>query len=208
VETTVFLIRNGVTDWNRDRKVIGNRDIPLNAEGLGQARAVAAALAPFSITDIVSSPLLRAVQTAEILGEARGSAVSRDPRLATFRVGKWEAMGYDDVARTPEYQRFRADPLHEKLPGGEDLGGIRDRAVGAVDQALRDAPAGEHLALVTHLGIVRVLLAHYLGMDLARFDRLELGPGSVTAISFRDDRNPPRLLTVGWRGALKEIVHG
>jgi broad specificity phosphatase PhoE len=206
VETTVFIIRHGITDWHRDRKVLGHRDIPLNSDGLAQARGIAAALADCPIAEIVSSPLLRAVQTAEILADKLRTAITRDPRLADFRVGKWEAMTYDEVAKLPEYQRFNGDPLNEKLPGGEDLGAIRDRAVGAIDQALRDAPTGENLAIVTHAGIARVLLAHYLCFDLAGYHRLQLAPGSISALSFRDDRNPPRLLTLGWRASLKDVI--
>jgi phosphoserine phosphatase len=206
VETTVFVVRHGVTDWHRDRKVIGQRDVPLNAEGLAQARAVASALADCGVAEIVSSPLLRAVQTAEILGDKLGMAITRDPRLAEFRVGKWESMTYDEVTKTAEFQRFNANPLQEKLPGGEDLGEIRDRAVGAIDQALRDAPAGESLAVVTHAGIARIILAHYLGCDLARYHHLQLAPGSISALSFLDDRNPPRLRTLGWRASLKDLL--
>jgi broad specificity phosphatase PhoE len=206
VETTVFIVRHGVTDWHRDRKVLGHRDVPLNADGLAQARSIAAALAGVAITEIVASPLVRAVQTAEILGEKLGISVTRDPRLADFRVGKWEAMPYDEVARLPEYQKFLESPLTEKLPGGETLATIRDRAVGAIDQALRDAPAGESLAIVTHAGVARVILAHYLGCELAAYHRLQLAPGSVSALSFRDDRNPPRLLTLGWRPTFKDVI--
>lgn len=206
METTVFIIRHGVTDWHRDRKVLGHRDVPLNADGFAQARAIASALGERALFEIVSSPLLRAVQTAEILAEKLGTTITRDPRLSAFRVGKWEAMPYDEVSRLPEYQQFVADPLKEKLPGGEDLGVIRDRAVGAIDQALRDAPAGESLAVVTHAGIARVLLTHYLGFDLAGYHRLQLAPGSISALAFRDDRTPPRLRTLGWRASLKDLL--
>jgi broad specificity phosphatase PhoE len=207
VETTVFIVRHGVTDWHAERKVLGQRDIPLNRDGLAQAHAVATALQHVGISDIVSSPLLRAVQTAEILAEKIGGAITRDPRLAAPRVGRWEGQRYDDVAALPDYQRFLADPLNEKLsPSGEALPQIRDRAVGGVDQALRDTPTGERLAVVTHAGIARVILAHYLRLDLAAYHTLALAPGSISVLAFRDDRDPPRLLTLGWRPTIKELV--
>jgi broad specificity phosphatase PhoE len=206
VITTVFLIRHGVTDWHRDRKVLGQRDVPLNPEGLLMATKLRDALAGLPIHDVISSPMLRAVQTAEIIAKAFGTEIARDPRLADFRVGKWEGMGYDDVAASAEYQRFVADPMAEKIPGGEGLGQIRDRAIGAVEQALRDAPAGESLAIVTHAGIVRVVLAHYLGTNLAHYHRLRVSPSSVSVLAFGDDRTPPRVLAINWRGSLKEVL--
>ncbi len=206
METTVYVIRHGVTDWHAERKVLGQRDIALNKDGIKQAQAVAAALADIALGEIISSPLLRAVQTAEILAERKGGAITRDPRLSDFRVGKWEAMSYGEVAKLPDYQRFIADPLKERLPGGETLAQIRDRAIGAVDQALEDAPAGESLAIVTHAGIARVILAHYLGIELSGYQRLRLVPGSISILSFHDDRTLPRVRTLGWRASVKDLV--
>lgn len=206
VETLVFIVRHGVTDWHMERKVLGHRDIPLNAAGMGQARAVADALRHVALNDIVASPLLRAVQTAETLAETMGGSVTRDPRLSDFRVGRWEGMSYDDVAALPDYQKLRAAPLEGAFPSGETLAAIRDRAVGAMEQSLRDAPTGERLAIVTHAGVARVILAHYLGLDLAGFHRLQLAPGSISVLAFQNDRDPPRLLTLGWRPSIKELL--
>lgn len=206
VETTVFIIRHGVTDWHVERKVLGHRDVQLNATGIAQAHAIADALAAVNIGEIISSPLMRAVQTAEILAARGGGHITRDARLVDFRVGRWEAMGYDEVAALPDHQRFVADPLAIKLPGGEDLGAIRDRTVGAVAQALRDAPTGERIAIVTHAGPSRVILAHHLGMDIRLYHQLAVMPGSISALTFRDDRAPPHLRVLGWRPSLKELV--
>lgn len=206
VETKVFLIRHGVTDWHRDRKVLGQRDVGLNADGLAQARALADALSTLPITDVRSSPLLRAVQTADIIAGKLDTQIARDPRLVDFRVGQWEGMTYEDIAQNADYQRFIANPLAERIPGGEDLGQIRDRAVGAVEQALRDTPAGETLALVTHAGIVRVVLAHYLGSNLINYHRIRVSPASVSVLSFHDDSSLPRVLCVNWRPGIGEIL--
>jgi broad specificity phosphatase PhoE len=205
MQTTVFLVRHGVTEWHQARKVLGHRDIGLNDRGVGQARAVAEALGATKITEIISSPLARATQTAEIVAEKFHVPVARDPRLADFRVGKWEGMGYDEVAASVEYQKFLADPMSQRIPGGEDLRDIRDRAVGAVEQSLGDAPTGESLAIVTHAGIVRVVLAHYLGMNLAHYHLLRVAPGSISALVFGDDREMPRVLAVNWNVTLGDL---
>jgi broad specificity phosphatase PhoE len=206
VETTVFLVRHGVTDWHREHRLVGQRDLPLSADGVAQARAAAEALAGLAIGEILCSPLLRAVQTAEIIAAPFGAAITRDPRFGELRYGRWEGMTHDELGQSADYRRFLADPLAERLPGGEGLVQARDRAIAAVEQALRDAPAGERLAIITHTGIVRVILAHYLGAELATWHRLHIAPGSISVLAFRDDREPPRVLATGWRGALKEVL--
>lgn len=202
----MYLVRHGVTDWHRDRRVLGQRDIGLNAAGTAQSHAVARALAELPITEVLSSPMLRAMQTAEIIAADFQTGVARDPRLTDFRVGRWEGMTYDEVAASPDYQRFIADPLSERIPGGEDLVQVRDRAVGAVEQAMRDAPAGESIVIVTHAGILRVILSHFLGSQLANYHRLRASPGSISILSFRDDRSLPRVLAVNWLPNLKEVL--
>jgi len=206
VETTVFLIRHGVTDWHRDQRVLGQRDVALNATGINQAQAAAHALAGVAVGEVLASPLVRAVQTAEIIAGQYSIEVARDPRLTDFRVGKWEGMAYEEVAKSPEYQRFVADPLSEGIPGGEDMKQIRERAVAAVEQALEDAPQGESVVIVTHAGIVRVLLTYYLGSHPANYHRLRVAPGSISVLSFADDRELPRVLAVNWMGALGDVL--
>jgi broad specificity phosphatase PhoE len=206
VETIVYLVRHGITEWQKARRVLGQRDIGLNADGIEQSRRAAAALKPLAIGEVIASPMLRAVQTAEIIAGEFGIGVARDPRLTAFRVGRWEGMAYDDVLASPDYQRFVADPLSEQIPGGEHVGHIRDRAVGAVEQAMRDAPAGESVAIVTHAGIVRLLLSHYLGSSLANYHRLRVTPGSISVLSFATDRELPRVLAVNWQTDLGELI--
>jgi broad specificity phosphatase PhoE len=206
VETTVFLVRHGVTDWHRERRLVGQRDIPLNDDGMAQARDAADLLADLGIGEVISSPLLRAVQTAEIIARRFGADVTRDPRLAELRYGRWEGLTHDELAESADFKRFLTSPLVERLPGGEDLAQGRDRAIGAVEQALRDAPAGERLAVVTHASIIRLVVCHYLGVSLAAGHRLPVVPGSLSVLSFRDDRDPPRVRAIGWRARLKEVL--
>lgn len=198
VETRVYLIRHGITDWHRERRVLGQRDMALNAEGMEQANQAAEGLGGLNIAEVISSPLVRALQTAELVGAKFGIEVARDPRLIDFRVGKWEGMVYDDIEASPEYQRFLANPLSERIPGGENLEEVKTRAVAAIEQALEDNPSGDAIAVITHAGIIRVLLTHYLGSPAANYHRIRVAPGSISVLSFTDDRELPRVLAVNW----------
>ena len=208
LETRVFLIRHGVTDWHRAGRVLGQRDIPLNDEGVVQAEEAARTLDGLHLAEVIASPLMRATQTAEIIGRRFEIEVARDPRLIDFRLGKWTGMTYDDVASSEEYSRFLADPLSERIPDGENLGEIRTRAVAAVEQALEDSPSGDAIAVVTHAGVIRVLLAHYLGSHPANYHRIRVSPGSISVLSFADGRDLPRVLATNLTRSLTEITRG
>jgi len=206
LETRVFLIRHGITDWHREGRVLGQRDIALNDEGLEQARAAAAALTDAPIVEVISSPLVRALQTAELIGQTFGIEVARDPRLIDLRVGKWEGMTYEEVAAHSEYKEFIQDPLSERIPGAESLSDIKTRAVAAIEQAIEDNPSGDAIAVVTHAGIIRVLLTHYLGSPPANYHRIRVAPGSVSVLSFADDRELPRVVAVNWVASLAGVL--
>lgn len=206
LETRVFLIRHGITDWHREGRVLGQRDIALNDEGLEQARAAAAALADAPLVEVISSPLVRALQTAELIGQQFGIEVARDPRLIDLRVGKWEGMTYEEVAAHSEYKEFIKDPLSERIPGAESLSDVKTRAVAAIEQAIEDNPSGDAIAVVTHAGIIRVLLTHYLGSPPANYHRIRVAPGSVSVLSFADDRELPRVVAVNWVASLSGVL--
>src|SRR5262249_55008940 len=163
-------------DWHREHRLVGQRDIPLNADGTADARAAADLLADYGIGEIIASPLLRAVQSAEIIAPRFGADVTPDPRLRALPHRRSEGLTHEQLAASADSQRFRATPLTERLPGGEPLGQARDRAIGAVEQALRDAPAGERLAIVSHASIIRLVVGHYLGMSLDTCHRLHVAP--------------------------------
>jgi broad specificity phosphatase PhoE len=185
---------------------VGQREVPLNSDGIQQSKAMALALAHVPIGEIISSPALRAVQTAEIIATQFKADITRDPRLGDLRYGKWEGMSYTDLEKTPDYQRLLANLTTEKLPGGEDLTQARDRSIRAIEQALGDAPAGESLAVVSHASVLRLILTHYLGTNVVNFHRFRLSPCSVSVLQFRDDRELPRVLAVGWRPILTEVL--
>ena len=206
MESLVFLVRHGVTAWHDEGKVLGQRDLPLSERGLAQARASAQALANVAIADVLTSPLQRSIQTAEIISERVSIDVARDPRLTDFRVGKWSGMSHQEISSSAEYLRFIDNPLSERIPGGESLTEIRDRAVSAVEQTLHDSPRGDAVVIVTHAGIIRVILSHYLGSNPANYHRIRVSPGSISVLSFATAGELPRVLAVNHCASLSEVL--
>ena len=196
--TTLFLVRNADTDFTRDGRVAGRRDISLSAAGRAQAENLRDRFAGIKsdIVEILASPLPRAVETAEILAAPWGQGVVRDPRLIDFDAGRWEGQAHRDINASAEYQRFLVNPVDESIPGGENIGEVRDRIVASVSQALADNELGANILIVSHAGPLRVLLAHYLGMNLVHYHRLRLSPASLSVLRFESEAGVPRVLTI------------
>jgi broad specificity phosphatase PhoE len=206
MHTTIFLVRNGTTDWSRDGRLAGRRDISLSAEGRAQAEGLAGRLKDVELAEILSSPLPRAVETAEAIGQGRSLEVARDPRLTDFNAGKWEGMKQGEISASDDYKSFIANPLAAAIPGGERLADARDRVVGSVEQALSDNELGANIVVVSHAGPLRLLIAHYLGMDLANYHRLRISPTSVTALRFESERGVPRILAINCLGDVRVTI--
>ncbi|MEO5375020.1 MAG: histidine phosphatase family protein [Alphaproteobacteria bacterium] len=143
-----YFVRHGVTDHNRARLVMGQRDVPLNAEGRRQARRAAAILVGHPVGAIHASPLGRALETARIIGEVLGREVRTDPRLMERRWGIYE--GRDRALR----------PIDSDPEGGETLADFTARTLAGVAEAGADADAAPIL-VVAHNGTCRVLRRHF-----------------------------------------------
>jgi broad specificity phosphatase PhoE len=156
----ILLARHGETEWNRERRFQGQLDVPLSDVGREQARDLARLVEGEGLRRVVASPLVRARETAEIVGAQLGLDVDLDDRLKEIDVGDWERRLKDDVEREdPEtWAAFRAAGEDWRFPGGESLQEQQDRVVDAlvdVTQA-RVLPA----LLVCHRGVIRCALAH------------------------------------------------
>ena len=96
--TEILLARHGETDWNSGRRVQGHTDIPLNAAGVEQARALAEQLAGEPLTAVFSSDLSRALDTARAVAAVHGLEVTVDPRLREKNFGTWEGLTDVEIA--------------------------------------------------------------------------------------------------------------
>jgi len=165
---TLVFVRHGQTDWNVEGRLQGQRDVPLNATGRGEARRngeVILARVPEAVGfDFVSSPLSRTRETMEILRAAMGldpTAYAVDPRLLEITFGELEGLTYRDVeARDPGWSRTRhANKWNYLPPGGESYAMLSVRIVGWFETLTADT------VVVAHGGVGRVLRAHLLGLD-------------------------------------------
>ena len=167
VPTLVF-VRHGQTDWNAEGRLQGQRDIPLNDIGRGQARrngvTIAEAIPEAAGFDFVSSPLSRARETMELVRTTMGLDPSRyavDARLLEITFGELEGYTYQDMEeREPGWLAMRhANKWNFLPPGGESYHMLSDRILGWLQEVKRPT------VVVAHGGVGRVLRTHLLGID-------------------------------------------
>jgi probable phosphoglycerate mutase len=155
---TLVLLRHGETDWNADGRAQGHTDIPLNAVGHGQARAVAPELAELDPVRLWSSDLMRAVQTAEYVAAATGLVVEKDPRLREYDVG--ERSGLTMAAFATEFPERHASWLHDSeqhlVDGEETTEQVRARVVPALTDSLHALESGQTAVVVLHGACLKV----------------------------------------------------
>jgi broad specificity phosphatase PhoE len=163
---TILLARHGETDWNRDSRFQGQADPPLNDAGRDQARALAERLAGESLEAVYSSPLHRALETAEIVAARLRLPVTILEPLREIDVGSWSGLTRAEVeARFPEaYARWLA--FEHGWDGGETYDELGARVVPALAELAALHPGGRVLA-VTHGGPIRAVAAHAEGISYA-----------------------------------------
>lgn len=164
--TTFALVRHGQTDWNAQRRLQGSTDIPLNDVGRGQARDAVAVLSGYRWDAIVSSPLGRAAETADLIAAGLGLGVARHvPELAERSFGPAEGM-----QAGPELDALR-------IPGGFRGAESEDEAAArglAALEALAEEFRGGRILVVAHGTLLRVSLGRAVGRTLQSIDNAVL----------------------------------
>ncbi|HNI66638.1 MAG TPA: histidine phosphatase family protein [Nitrospira sp.] len=177
----LLLIRHGETDWNRSGQVMGDQPIPLNPNGEQQARACAELLALTPITEIFTSPVLRAAQTADILALAHATRPRHLAGLREIGVGDWINRYWKDFAEDPAKRDWYTHPDRARPSGGETLREVQERAVAAIEQALPPTQEATY-AVVSHGDVIRALLAHYLRLDLRALRHARIDHAGVSGL--------------------------
>jgi probable phosphoglycerate mutase len=166
-----YLIRHGETDWNVQRRFQGRTDIPLNDNGREQARILSSYFASQPIQAVLTSHLVRALETAQIIFGQTEIPMFIEPRLRECDGGDVEGMAIADIiekfGQESLNQWYSASPDSDSFgfPGGETKGAHRERLMAALNDFARENTF-EHVAVTTHGGSIRRLI-HHLRPDLA-----------------------------------------
>ncbi len=183
------LIRHGETAWSLDGRHTGRTDIPLLPEGVAQARALRPVLEGRPFAAVLTSPLRRARETAELAGFGPGAVVDED-------LAEWDYGAYEGVTTTQiRVDRPGWELFADGVPEGESAPDVAVR-VDRVIARIRSTPGD--VACVAHSHVLRVLAARWIGLDPAVGRSLVLDPAAVSELGW--DREHPVLLSWNWHG--------
>ena len=199
--TTLVLVRHGDTDHTAARTFSGSTgtDPGLNEHGRAQVRAVAQWLSPLADEDdlvLLSSPMRRTRESADIVGEQLGTTYETVEALVEAGFGSWEGLTYNEVLRQDPhgFTHWLSDPDAPAGGDGESIAAVARRVVEARDLILLGHP-GRTIVAVTHLTPIKALLQDVLELPFEGAFRTEIMPASVTVLTwYPDGRGVVRLL--------------
>ncbi|RGZ27135.1 alpha-ribazole phosphatase [Veillonella sp. AM51-8BH] len=183
---TLYIVRHGETDWNKMGKYQGITDVPLNENGLNQAKACGEALKDITFDRILSSDLSRALVTAETIRGNRTTPITVDKRLRELNFGDWEAMLFSDIeARWPGLiDEMYLRPHLVKVPNGESFKDLQDRAWAGLEEFLNKNDEEETLLIACHGGTIRTLLCKLLDISISHCWNFSQGNTAINRIFY------------------------
>jgi broad specificity phosphatase PhoE/ribonuclease HI len=201
--TTTILLRHGQTEHSIQRRFSGRGDLPLTETGQAQAKAAAGWLAGRGdIAAIVSSPLRRAMETAQVVAAATGAPLSFDEDLTECDFGAWEGLTFAEVAqRWPDELAAWSGSAGVAPPGGESFAAVARRVGKARDRLLERHPAAR-VVVVSHVTPIKTLLRLALEAPSSVLYRLHLDVASVSTVDWFPD-GPASVRTVNSTGHLE-----
>ncbi len=181
----LILVRHGQTDFNRDGRVQGRGDRPLDDTGAAQARAAGEALRTPQFDGVYSSPLRRAIDTAESIAVHHGVSVQVRGDLTEMDVGELDGITYREMrAGYPKLlETWARDAGSVRLPRGETVAEVQERVWPVVEELCSRHEEGR-VALVGHAFMLQGLLCTALGLSLKHFRSFRLLPGSISVLRF------------------------
>ena len=185
--TTLLLIRHALCDPVGTSIAGRTFGIHLNDAGRRQAAALAGRLGRLPIAEIRSSPLERAVETAQPLAAALGLPVIQDTGLNEVDFGEWTGRTLAELDGLPEWGDFNERRGSTRIPGGENMAEVVGRSLATLEQVRRTPElTGRLVALVSHGDVLRSLVAHCIGMNPNAIHRIEIAPASVSILLSED----------------------
>ena len=186
--TTILLIRHGDTDWNVEEVFRGHVDVELNDIGIKQVQLLSRYLESVSIGVVYSSPLKRALKTARMIAASHHITVKTARELIDFDYGEWQGMSHTSVKGKYRvlYDEWLNNPHLVKMPKGESLEDVRDRATSLVERIIAQHEGS--IALVSHRVIHKVIICALLGLDNSHFWNIKLDTCGITTFVYENKR--------------------
>ena len=186
--TTFFMVRHAVTEHTGKRLSGWMEGIALNEQGRNQAERVGEALADVKFEAIYSSPIERTNETARAIAIHHDVRVSTRRALGEVEYGGWTNRPLRSLMRTKLWGPVQRFPSAARFPDGESLREVQVRALEEIERIAEDHPKG-NVCCVSHGDVIKLVLAHYMGVHIDLFQRLVVAPASISVFSL-SERGP------------------
>lgn len=193
--TRFILIRHGQTGWNKQERFRGWVDIDLDETGRRQAQAAARRVSPWGVSAIYSSPLKRALATAQALADIAGLGVNAIDGITDMHFGVWQGMSITEVKDSypDQFDQWCNRPDALEIPDGETLEDVRIRSVAAIEE-LATSHEGQTIAVFTHRVVCKVLLCHVLGLGNSHFWQIEQDTTAINVFELEQGKPTVHLI--------------
>ena len=180
--TTLFLVRHAVTADTGHKLTGWTEGVSLTDEGRAQAEIAAKGLAHVDFDAIYSSPIDRTMETAKAIAKPHGMKVQVRRGIGEVHYGGWTNRPLKSLMRTKLWATVQRFPSAARFPDGETLREVQARVLSEIEKIAEEHPKGK-VCCVSHGDVIKLIAAHYLGVHIDLFQRIVIGPASVSVIS-------------------------
>ncbi len=181
--TQILLVRHAVNDFVKTGKLAGwTPEVHLNDEGKAQAEALGKRLADAPIKHLYASPLERTMETAEAIRQHHPDlTIVQDAEIGEVRYGDWEGKEIRALQSRKMWHVVQEYPSRAYFPNGETMRGVQTRAVNEIERIAAAHPR-DLVVVVSHADLIKMIVAHFLGMHLDNFQRIVIAPASISSL--------------------------
>jgi probable phosphomutase (TIGR03848 family) len=182
--TQILLIRHAVNDFVKTGKLAGwTPEVHLNDEGKAQADALGKRLADAPIRRLYSSPLERTMETAEAICQYHPHlSIEQNRAIGEVQYGDWQGQAIAVLTKRKMWHVIQEYPSRARFPNGETMREVQTRAVNEIEMLSLRHPR-EMVIVVSHADVIKMIMAHYLGMHLDNFQRIVISPASISSVT-------------------------
>lgn len=178
----LLLLRHAVTGETGQRLTGRLPDVHLSDDGVRMAESLADRLSEASLAGVYSSPIERCRETAQIVARPQGRRVAIRKAFIEADYGAWSGRTLASLRRLKAWGDLMAEPARFRFPDGETLQEVQTRAVAGVQALVDGHRPRDVVAVCSHADVIRVILAHYLGMPIDLVHRLDVRPASISTV--------------------------
>lgn len=186
--TEIILARHGETEWNVAEVFRGQIDIDLNETGVKQAELLSGYLSTSAIAAVYSSPLKRALKTAEIIAQPHKTKVDVEPDLIDFNFGKWQGLSHQEVKEKYRdlYATWITHPEQVRMPDGEALEDVSKRVIRVRNKVIENHRGT--VVIVGHRVVNKVMICTLLGLDNSHFWKIRQDTCGISIFSYLNEQ--------------------